>query len=218
MRNLFKRESVVEQYSKEHVELVYECLNQLRLLMEYYYKNDFEFIDKKVEEISKLEHDADDIRRKMEIEFFKGAFLPFDREDRIILAEDVDSVADIIQETAFGICLARINFPSGYKEDFSELMVSIYETVTALKKCIELLDEDLGEALTKAHEVERLEDAVDKIERKILKRLYISYKNQEINILTQIELKSTVLRLGNIADRAENASDRVPIIVAKRKG
>ncbi|MFZ0441801.1 MAG: TIGR00153 family protein [Methanobacterium sp.] len=218
MRNLFKRESVVEQYSKEHVELVYECLNQLRILMEYYYKNDFKFIDKKVEEISKLEHDADDIRRKMEIEFFKGAFLPFDREDRIILAEDVDSVADIIQETAFGICLARINFPSGYKEDFSELMVSIYETVTALKKCIELLDEDLGEALTKAHEVERLEDAVDKIERKILKRLYISYKNQEINILTQIELKSTVLRLGNIADRAENASDRVPIIVAKRKG
>jgi predicted phosphate transport protein (TIGR00153 family) len=218
MRNLFKRESVVEQYSKEHVELVYECLNQLRMLMEYYYKNDFEFIDKKVEEISKLEHDADDIRRKMEIEFFKGAFLPFDREDRIILAEDVDSVADIIQETAFGICLARINFPSGYKEDFSELMVSIYETVTALKKCIELLDEDLGEALTKAHEVESLEDAVDKIERKILKRLYISYKNQEINILTQIELKSTVLRLGNIADRAENASDRVPIIVAKRKG
>jgi uncharacterized protein len=218
MRNLFKRESVVEQYSKEHVELVYECLNQLRILMEYYYKNDFEFIDKKVAEISKLEHDADDIRRKMEIEFFKGAFLPFDREDRIILAEDVDSVADIIQETAFGICLARINFPTGYQEDFSELMVSIYETVTALKKCIELLDEDLGEALTKAHEVESLEDAVDKIERKILKRLYISYKNQEIDILTQIELKSTVLRLGNIADRAENASDRVPIIVAKRKG
>lgn len=218
MRNLFKRESVVEQYSKEHVELVYECLNQLRILMEYYYKNDFEFIDKKVEEISKIEHDADDIRRKMEIEFFKGAFLPFDREDRIILAEEVDSVADIIQETAFGICLARINFPSGYKEDFSELMVSIYETVTALKKCIELLDEDLGEALTEAHEVETLEDAVDKIERKILKRLYISYKNQEIDILTQIELKSTVLRLGNIADRAENASDRVPIIVAKRKG
>ena len=46
----------------------------------------------------------------------------------------------------------------------------------------------------------------------------MSYKNGEIDILTHIELKSTVLRLGNIADRAENASDRVPIIVAKRKG
>jgi len=183
-----------------------------------FYNNEFDSIDKKVEEISELEHNADEIRRKMEIEFFKGAFLPFDREDRIILAEQVDSVADMTQKTAFGICLSRINFPEDYKDDFSDLIASIYRTVSALKKCIELLDEDLGEALTKAHEVEKLEDAVDKIERKILKRLYISYKNQEIDILTHIELKSTVLRLGNIADRAENASDRVPIIVAKRKG
>ena len=218
MRNLFKRESKVEQYSKDHVEMVYECLNQLKMLMEYFYNNEFDSIDKKVEEISELEHNADEIRRKMEIEFFKGAFLPFDREDRIILAEQVDSVADITQETAFGICLSRIKFPEEYKDDFSDLINSIYHTVTALKKCIELLDEDLGEALTKAHEIEKLEDAVDKIERKILKRLYISYKNQEIDILTHIELKSTVLRIGNIADRAENASDRVPIIVAKRKG
>ncbi len=218
MRNLFKRESKVEQYSKQHVDKVYESLNQLKLLMEYFYENDFDNVNKKVEEISKIEHDADEIRRKMEVEFFNGAFLPFDREDRIILAESVDSVADMSQETAFGICLSRIHFPPEYKEDFSDLFDSIYDTVSALKKCIELLDQDLGDALTKAHEVEKLEDVVDRIERKILKKLYVSYKNQEMDILTHLELKNTILRLGNIADRAENASDRVPIIVAKRKG
>ena len=218
MRNLFKKESKVEQYSQEHIDLVYESLRQLKILMEHFYNNQFDKITKKVDKISRLEHQADDIRRKMEIEFYNGAFLPFDREDWIILAENVDSVADMCQETAFGICLSGINFPKGYVEDFSKLMYSIDETVTALKKCIELLDEDLGEALKKAHEVERLEDEVDRIERKIIKRLYISYKNQEIDILTHIEIKNTVLRLGNIADRAENASDRVPIIVAKRTG
>lgn len=218
MRNLFKRESKVEEYSKDHVEMVYESLNQLKILMNYYYINDYESIDKTVEEISRLEHEADEIRRKMEIEFFKGAFLPFDREDRIILAESVDSVADMTQETGYGICLSRIDFPIKFKDDFSDLTESVYVTVSALKKCIELLDEDLGEALKMAHEVEKLEDAVDKIERRILRKLYESYKNEEIEILTHIELKSTVLRLGNIADRAENASDRVPIIVAKRKG
>lgn len=122
------------------------------------------------------------------------------------------------EETAFGICLNRVKFPLEYKNDFSDLVDSVYDTVSALKICIELLDEDLGDALTKAHEVESLEDEVDKIERRILRNLYDSYKNDEIDILTHIELKSTVLRLGNIADRAENASDRVPIIVAKRKG
>ncbi len=218
MRNLFKRESKVEQYSKEHVEMVYDCLKHLKKLMKYFYIDKYDSIDETVEEISQLEHAADEIRRQMEIEFFKGAFLPFDREDRIILAEQVDSVADMTQETAYGICLSRIHFPREYKEDFTDLIDSVFDTVTALKKCIELLDEDLGDALKKAHEVEKWEDDVDKIERKILKRLYLSYKNEEIDILTHIELKSTVMRLGNIADRAENASDRVPIIVAKRKG
>ena len=218
MRNLFKRESKVEQYSKDHVEMVYDCLKQLKKLMEYFYTNEYDSVNKKVDEISKLEHGADEIRRKMEIEFFKGAFLPFDREDRIILAEDVDSVADMTQETAYGICLSQIHFPEEYKGDFMDLMDSVFDTVTALKTCIELLDEDLGDALKKAHEVESLEDAVDRIERRILKQLYLNYKNGKINILTHIELKSTVLRLGNIADRAENASDRVPIIIAKRKG
>jgi|WetSurMetagenome_2_1015567.scaffolds.fasta_scaffold151595_1 uncharacterized protein len=218
MRNLFKRESKVEQYSKDHVEMVSECLNQLKILMKYFYNDDFNAIDETVEKISNYEHEADNIRRKMEIEFFKGAFLPFDREDRIILAEQVDSVADMTQETGYGICLSRINFPKKYQNDFEDLTESVYITVSALRRCIELLDEDLGEALTKAHEVEILEDTVDKIERRILKKLYSSYKNDEIDILTHIELKSTVLRIGNIADRAENASDRVPIIVAKRKG
>ena len=34
-----------------------------------------------------------------------------------ILAENVDSVSDMCQETAFGICLSRINFPKGYIEN-----------------------------------------------------------------------------------------------------
>jgi uncharacterized protein len=218
MRNLFKRESKVENLSKDHVEMVYESLNKLKELMEYFYTNEFEAMDRKVEEISILEHEADEIRREMEIEFFKGAFLPFDREDRIILAEQVDSVADMTQETAYGICLSRVEFPLKFKEEFSDLTNSVYDTVSVLKECIELLDVDLGESMAKAHEVERKEDAVDKIERRILKQLYIEYKNGKIDILTLIELKNTVLKLGTIADRAENASDRVPIIVAKRKG
>lgn len=218
MKNLFKRESKVEEYSKDHVDMVYQCVNRLNLLMEYFYENDFESIEKTAKEIANLEHEADIIRRKMEIEFFNGAFLPFDREDRIILAEEVDSIADMTEETGFGICLSRINFPNSYKTDFMELIGSVQNTMSALKRCIKLLDEDLGEALVTAHEVEKLEDVVDRIERKILRKLYIDYDNGEIDILTHIELKSTVLRIGNIADRAENASDRVPIIVAKRKG
>lgn len=218
MKKFFGKESLVEEHSRQHVELVYQCVYTLKELMPPFYKGDFELLDAKVIEMSILETQADEVRRIMEIEFYKGAFLPFDREDRIILAELVDNVADITQEAAYGISLSRITFPPEYQEDFDELVEEVINSISVLKDCIELLDVDLGKALKKAHEVEEREVAVDIIERKIIKKLYKSYRNDEFGILRLIELKKMVTRLGNIVDRAEDASDRVPIIAAKRRG
>lgn len=218
MRKIFGRESKVEKHSKEHVELVYVCFNEFKELMNYFYKNEFDLIDDKVKKISEIEHEADELRRMMEIEFYEGAFLPFDREDRIMLAEVVDSVADIIEAAAYGISLSKIRFPEEFEEDFSQLMDTISDTVFVLKECIEMLDVDLSAAITKAHEVEEKEERVDAIERRILKKLYESYRNEKIGVLKLMELKETVEKLGHIADRAENASDRALIIVAKRRG
>ncbi|MDP3065701.1 MAG: TIGR00153 family protein [Methanobacteriaceae archaeon] len=218
MVKLFGRESRVEQHFREHAQLVYECVEMLQELMPYFYQGDFDALNEKVVEMSRIEHQADEVRRIMEIEFFKGAFLPFDREDRIILAELVDSVADMTQETAYGICLSRVQFPPKFEDDFREMVDAVCAAAQVLKECVELLDQDLAKSIAKAHEVEANEEAVDMIERRILKRLYDAYRDGEFGILKLLELKNTVIRLGNITDRAEDASDRVLIMVAKRRG
>lgn len=218
MKRFFAKESSVEKLSKLHVELVYECVHKLNDLMGYFYEHDFDSMDIEIEEISRIEHEADEIRRKMEIEFFHGAFLPFDREDRIVLAELVDSVADSTESVAYAISLGKIKFPTQFKEDFIKLVDASCSAVSVLRECINLLDTDLRTALSKAHEVEEKEDEGDHVERRIIRRLYDAYRKDEISILKFIELKNIVEKIGNIADRAEDASDRVPIIVAKRKG
>lgn len=81
-----------------------------------------------------------------------------------------------------------------------------------------MLDVDLGAALSKTHDIEKKEDEGDVVERRIISRLYEAYRSEEISILKFMELKNIAEKIGNIADRAEDASDRVPIIVAKRKG
>lgn len=218
MVKLFGRESEVEKHGKVHVGLVYQSICKLREVMACFYESEFEKLDKKVAELSKLEHDADTIRRNMEIEYYNGAFLPFDREDRIVLAELVDSVADMAEETAYRICLSRLEFPSKGKGDFEKFMDVICYTVSVLRECIEKLDVDLRDAIAKAHEVEDLEDEADVLERKILKTLYQLYREEKIDILTLMELKNITIKLGTIVDRAENASDRALIIAAKRRG
>lgn len=218
MVKLFGKESQVEKYGQTHVEIVYESIMKLKEVMSCFYVGNFKIVDKKVDELSKLEHDADIIRRKMELEFYHGAFLPFDREDRIMLAEMVDSVSDMAEATGFTISLSRLVFPSKGQGDFEKFMDVIIETVSVLKQCIEKLDEDMGESIAKAHEVEDLEDKADAIERKIIKTLYQLYKQDKIDILTLMELKNIATKMGNIVDRAENASDRALIIAAKRRG
>jgi len=218
MKRFFGKETDVEKYSKLHVELVYACVRKLKDVMEHFYTGRFDLVDVEVEEVSKLEHEADEIRRKMEIEFYHGAFLPFDREDRIILAELVDAVSDASQSAAYAISLGKINFPQDFNEDFNELTKKSCETVEVLRESISMLDTDLSIALNKAHEVEEKEEEGDIIERKIIRKLYDAYRNKEISILKFLELKNISEKIGNIADRAEDASDRVPIIVAKRRG
>jgi len=218
MKRFFGKETEVEKLSKLHVELVYQCVYKLVDVMEQFYEHNIDSMDDEVNEITRIEKEADDIRRKMEIEFFKGAFLPFDREDRINLAEQVDAVADSVQSTAYAISLGKITFPESFREDFKELVKISCDTVALLRDCIEMLDVDLGAALSKTHDIEKKEDEGDIVERRIISRLYDAYRTDEVSILKFIELKDITEKIGNIADRAEDASDRVPIIVAKRKG
>lgn len=218
MKIFFGRETTVEKYSKLHVELVYQSTIKLKNVMKHFFEGEFDLMDREVEEITRMEREADKIRRKMEVEFFHGAFLPFDREDRIVLAELVDAVADATQSAAYSISLGKIRFPKSFREDFIELTDSSVETVSVLRDCIKLLETNLSDALSKAHEVEEKEEEGDKIERKIIIKLYEAYRNKEIGILKFLELKDITEKIGNIADRGEDASDRIPIIAAKRRG
>jgi len=219
MNRFFGKETEVEKYSKLHVRLVYECAHKLKDVMFHFYSGNFEAMETEVEEITRYEHEADDIRRKMEVQFYQGAFLPFDREDRIVLAELVDAVADATESSAYAALLGKITFPAAeFEKDFIDLVEKSCQAASALKDCIDLLEKDLSASLDKAHEIEGIEEEGDKIERKIIRKLFTAYRSNKIDILTFVELKNITEKIGNIADRSEDASDRIPIIVAKRKG
>ena len=74
--NLFGRESRVEKHFREHAQLVYDCVLKLQELMPLFYQGDFDALEDKVHEMSLLEHQADEVRRIMEIEFSRVPFCP----------------------------------------------------------------------------------------------------------------------------------------------
>src|SRR5690606_7949279 len=110
-----------------------------------FYQGNFKRVSELTKEIAITEHEADEIRREMEIEFYEGAFLPFDREDRIMLVESIDKVADVIESTAFTVSLGQVSLPPEFRDDFRRMMETIKGTMEALIDCVELLEKDLGE-------------------------------------------------------------------------
>ncbi|MBC7320757.1 DUF47 family protein, partial [bacterium] len=67
MRKFFLKESKVEFYAKEHVKKVYECYKEFEKMMPHFYNGDYEKVEILTRKVSALEHEADEIRRKMEM-------------------------------------------------------------------------------------------------------------------------------------------------------
>ncbi|MDI6819129.1 MAG: TIGR00153 family protein [Methanothermobacter thermautotrophicus] len=214
----FLKESKVEKHGRQHLEKVMECYLKFDELMEAFYRGDCRLVSELTKEIAIKEHEADEIRRKMELEFYEGAFLPFDREDRIMLVESIDKVADVIESAAFTVSLGKVAFPAEFRDDFRAMMKVTGKAIRALHECVESLETDLGEAMRKVHEIERFEDEVDIIERKIITGLYSAYRQDRIGVVKFLDMKEITRKVANISDRAEDASDRALIIIAKRRG
>lgn len=66
----FMKEGKVEKYGRGHLDKVMECYLKLEELMEAFYTGDCRGVSRLAREIAVSEHEADEIRRKMELEFY----------------------------------------------------------------------------------------------------------------------------------------------------
>jgi uncharacterized protein Yka (UPF0111/DUF47 family) len=80
------------------------------------------------------------------------------------------------------------------------------ESVESLRTNAEL-------AINKSLEVEKAEEAADQIKSELISRL--SAHRRDMDTLTYLQVKETILKLDEVADAAENCSDLVITIVVK---
>lgn len=196
----------------KHSEKVEETLLQLRVFIEEYMKNP-DGVSGVYQRVCELESEADRLRRETEKKIHEGAFLPNFRADLAELIELVDKVANKAEYIADLFSLQKPWIPEelkGYMLKQLEISLKAFRT---LRKAIENLFEDLGKVESCVLEVEKFEHEEDMVEREALKKLF----EMEIERCEKIELKEVIRSIGDIADRAEDASDRILIIVAKRR-
>jgi hypothetical protein len=216
---LGKREKEVMKSSRLHVQKVEKIVLVLKTAIKEFCGGDFEEARKQTCRVLELESEADVLRRDIEINVHNGAFPPYAREDLLALVELVDIIADKSKQVADILYYAKISLPPKIKDSIEEslckhLMQMAVEAIGLLNEAIDALSYDIDLAVQKAVEIDKKEEMADKIVFDMMVRIF--EEKEKIDTLTLILLRDIIDGIDDIIDVAEETSDKIMTIAAKR--
>jgi hypothetical protein len=209
------KESDVFKAIDDHLRVVEESLVAFKALMNAYLSGDLENAKAFEREVGALESKADGLRRSIETMLYEGAFLPANRGDYVRLSELVDQVADAAESAAHTLILAKPKVSDELKGEILRLVNSTVETYRLLMEAVNALNIDVDKALELSKAVEDAEEAADAVEYDVKGKLF---ESETVTTYAKVIWNQVLTKIGDIADRAEDASDQVMLMAIKRRG
>ncbi len=225
----FMRVPIIETLRKspfealiDHAKIVNESVAILREEIEAYIGGDFEKFEEKRKKIEELELKADYIKSNIRNHLPKDVKMPVDRGVFLSLLGEIDKVEDLIQDIGEWISMREKPVPPELLDDFKNLFEKATESIEMAQKAIMQLNVVIEasfaenerkkekELIQKLHEIEHESDV---IERKLTRKIF-SMENT-ISPVAIFHLSKLVFLLGDIANHAENAGDRIRALLAR---
>lgn len=214
-----RKERRVLNLISDHLSMVAKTVQQLEQLFEYAKTGDWGRVNNVADKVAELETLADGLHREAVLAISQGAFFSGTRDDFLQLMELNDNVADAAQNASRILADSPIDKQSFlilYEKDTGtvlDLFTKLESAVSLLGEAISSLETDSEIAVSKSLLVERAEEDADGIKNELIKRIFAHKSNLEV--LTLLQLRDFVLKLDEIGDAAEDASDLVISLVAK---
>jgi len=207
---------------QKHMQHVTDCVAKLENFFDSAIAGDWQEAEKIQGEISKLENQADEIKKELRINLPNSLFLPVPRTDLLELISVQDKMANKAKDIA-GLILGReLGFPQEIQSELKAFVSKGIETVAQAQTAINELDE-LIETGFKGREVslvekmltklDELEHESDDLQIAIRKKLYaVESQHSPIDVMFIYKL---IEWIGDLADRAQSTGNRLEILVAR---
>ena len=166
-----------------------------------------------VAETHRIESQADDLRRDIELTLYGKALLPESRGDLLGLIEAYDGLPNIAETIGFVVLHQRMELPAALTERFHELVAINLRAYHAARRAVDALMSNPKATLHSTKEVDMIESESDRLERTLVQEIFALDTDNG----TRMMLKEIVLLVGEISDRAEKVADRIGIIAIKRQ-
>ena len=204
-----KIESQITQYNQQ----VAACMDVFKKALQQYCENpDRGVIKSKFDEVHKAESLADDIRQDIGVMMYSKSLFPESRGEVLGLLETMDKVPNQAEAVVHMIWNQHISIPEVLHSEILGLVDVCCRCVDAMLEAAGKLFTNFTNATVAVGKIDELESEADRIEARIIERIFTS----EIDTLDKILIRDLVKSISSISDKAENTGDRIRITVAKR--
>jgi predicted phosphate transport protein (TIGR00153 family) len=171
------------------------------------------------DQVARLESEADAIKRNIRNHLPRGVLMPVDKFQFLQYLKEQDKVMDEVEEALLWLSLRPGGVPASLAEDFQHLVNSVIPSIEKLSVLVNMATEFFrSRSDRKRTEMKRLvqdirqhEKEADFLERELKLRIF----NEIKDVLVVFHMVRLVEIVGNIADHAQNASDRMRAMIAR---
>ena len=207
---------------QEHIDKTYEATVLLQPFMVAVLANNWDEARLVRKRISKLEQEADDLKREIRLGLPNSLFMPVSRSDLLELVAQQDKIANKAKDIA-GLMLGRkMQIPESMAEPMLGFINSGILAVEQAQRTINEIDKLLGsgfgrqvtELLSKMIKtLDKLEQDTDELEIQVRAQLFKLEK--EWPPVDVIFLYKVIDWVGDLADRAQRVGGRLQIMMAR---
>jgi predicted phosphate transport protein (TIGR00153 family) len=219
LANIFGSSPV--QPLEKHINIAFRCAKQLRGFFVAVIKNDWKTAVRYRDEIEKLEHAADDLKKKIRLQLPKSLFMPVPREDLLELLLVQDKIANRTRDVS-GLVLGRkMQIPAQIADQFLEFVDRNIDAAKQARKSVRELDElfTVGFRGAEVELVAGLIEELDQIEtdtdaKQAALRATLFDIEKMLDPIDAIFMYQVIELTGEIADMAERVGRRLELLLS----
>ncbi|MGA9534242.1 MAG: DUF47 family protein [Anaerolineales bacterium] len=205
--SLFKRAKKTNRFTELLIQQAEFAVEGLKGLRQYVNEPDSALSLK----VSRMEKEADEVRRILIDELNQTFVTPIDREDIFALSRAIDDILDYADSTIEEMALLQIK-PNAYIQRMVSLL---HDAAYEIHQGVMRLDDHPNVAVDHAVRAKALENRMETVYREALAELFKMAKDVE-DIVIMLKLREVYRHLSNAADRGDEAANVIGDIVVKK--
>ena len=204
---------------QRHADKIKECAHIFKEAAVCHIDGECKDFDLLTEQVANLESEADAIKRNIRNHLPRGILMPVDKFLFLQYLREQDKVLDEVEEALFWLSFRPRSIPDEVSTDIHHLIEAVIPPIEKLPEIVSLAtkffrsksDAQRNTMKSLIRDIRQCEKEADRLERELKFKIFGTIKDA-LEVFHLIRLVEIV---GNIADHAQNASDRMRAMIAK---